>query len=60
MHGINNYDLMKNNIFNVGNEKLNYSKEDVCNAIKKVEGYIYLLKLGKIKIKEIITFLMKK
>ena len=50
LHGINNYDLMKNNIFNVGNEKLNYSKEDVCNAIKKkVEGYIYFAEIGKDK-----------
>ena len=42
------------------NEKLNYSKEDVCNAIKKVEGYIYFAEIIKDKDQRIITFLMKK
>ncbi len=47
LHGINNFQLMKDNVYNVGNEKLNYSKEDVCNAIKKkINGYIYFAEIG--------------
>ena len=50
VHGIENFKKMKNNIYNVGNEKLNYSKEDVCKAIqKKVSGYVYFAEIGKDK-----------
>ena len=50
IHGIENFNSMKNNIFNVGNEKLNFSKEQVCNQImKKVKGYVYFAEIGSDK-----------
>tara|TARA_B100000767_G_scaffold273878_1_gene305285 strand:- start:784 stop:1716 length:933 start_codon:yes stop_codon:yes gene_type:complete len=50
IYGIENFNKMKNEIYNVGNEKLNYSKEDVCNIIKdKVPGYIYFSEIGEDK-----------
>ena len=50
IHGINKFDVMKNNIFNVGNEKLNYSKEQVCNVItSKLDGYVYFSEIGSDK-----------
>lgn len=48
IHAIDNLDSMKNNIYNVGNEKLNLSKKDVCEAIqKKINGYVYFSEIGK-------------
>jgi nucleoside-diphosphate-sugar epimerase len=39
---------MKNNIYNVGNEKLNLSKLDVCNAVKKkTGGFVYFAEIGE-------------
>ena len=35
IHGLNNYESMKNNIFNVGLTEANVSKLELCNAIKK-------------------------
>lgn len=35
LHAIKNYEAMKDNIYNVGNEKLNVTKEDVALLIKK-------------------------
>lgn len=35
LHAIKNYEVMKDNIYNVGNEKLNVTKEDVALLIKK-------------------------
>ena len=50
VYGIENFKKMKNEVYNVGNEKLNYSKEDVCNIIKsKVPGYIYFSEIGEDK-----------
>ena len=41
LYGIEKFSKMKNQVYNVGNEKLNYSKEDICNIIKtKLPGYI--------------------
>ena len=50
VYGIENFKKMKNEVYNVENEKLNYSKEDVCNIIKsKVPGYIYFSEIGEDK-----------
>lgn len=35
IHGLENFDLMKNNIFNVGLSEANVSKMELCDAIKK-------------------------
>jgi len=35
LFGIENKEKMKNNIYNVGSEKMNYSKKEVCELIKK-------------------------
>jgi nucleoside-diphosphate-sugar epimerase len=49
-YGIENFTNMKNQVYNVGNEKLNYSKEDVCNLIQsKLPGYIYFAEIGEDK-----------
>jgi nucleoside-diphosphate-sugar epimerase len=48
VHGIENIKEMKNNIYNVGNEKLNLSKLDVCNAVKKkTGGFVYFAEIGE-------------
>lgn len=35
IHGLENYESMKNNIFNVGLTEANVSKQELCEAIKK-------------------------
>ena len=35
IHGLENYQTMKNNIFNVGLSEANVSKQELCEAIKK-------------------------
>lgn len=35
LFAIENMDIMKNNIYNVGSDKMNYSKKEVCELIKK-------------------------
>jgi len=48
LFGIENQDKMVNNVYNVGNEKMNYSKEDVCNMIKeKTDAYIHYADIGE-------------
>ena len=50
LYGIENFSKMKNEVYNVGNENLNYSKEEVCNIIKsKLPGYIYFSEIGEDK-----------
>lgn len=34
LFAINNQDKMKNNIYNIGSDKMNYSKKDICEIIK--------------------------
>ena len=36
LHGIENYEKMKNEIFNVGLSNANLSKEELCQTIKKI------------------------
>jgi nucleoside-diphosphate-sugar epimerase len=48
MFGIENQDKMVNNVYNVGDEKMNYSKEDVCNMIKeKTNAYVHYADIGE-------------
>lgn len=48
LFGIENQDKMKNNVYNVGSEKMNFSKEDICNKIKaKTNAYIHYADVGE-------------
>ena len=49
IHGINNFDIMKNQVFNVGLSTANISKIDLCKCIKKyLPDFIFLEeKIGK-------------
>jgi len=49
IHGINNYDKLKNNIYNVGLSDANISKLELCKEIKKnIPNFIFLEeKIGK-------------
>ena len=59
---INNFSKMKNNIFNVGLSEANISKFELCKLIQSLFQNFILKRLSylRIKIKEIILFLMKK
>ena len=42
IHGIRNFDKMKNEIFNVGLSNANISKKELCNLIKQhIPNFIY-------------------
>lgn len=42
LFGIKHQDQMKNNVYNIGSEKMNYSKEQICEMIKERTGvYIH-------------------
>jgi len=44
---INNLDKMINNIYNVGDNSMNYSKEQICNMIsKKTKAFIHFEEIG--------------
>ena len=48
LFGIENQDKMAKNVYNVGSKKMNYSKEEVCNLIKKyVDVYIHYADVGE-------------
>jgi len=48
LFAIENYDKMKNNIYNVGSEKMNLSKKDICEMIKnKTKAYIHYADIGE-------------
>jgi nucleoside-diphosphate-sugar epimerase len=38
LHAIDNYDVMKNEVYNIGSNKLNYTKEEVAEKTKKLTG----------------------
>jgi nucleoside-diphosphate-sugar epimerase len=42
LFAINNFSKMRNNIFNVGDKSMNYSKEQICNIIKSKLGKVYI------------------
>lgn len=47
LFAIQNYDVMKGQIYNVGSNKMNYSKEDIGNLIKKkVDYYLHFADVG--------------
>lgn len=41
LFGIENRDIMKNNVYNVGSNNMNYSKKEVCEKIKKLIPSVY-------------------
>jgi len=46
--GIENFDKMKNNVYNIGSDELNFSKEDICNIIKKkTNAHIHYADIGE-------------
>lgn len=48
LFGIENNEKMKGNVYNVGDEKMNYSKEDICKMIEKKTGaYIHYADIGE-------------
>lgn len=42
LFGIKNFDKMKNDIYNVGDDNMNYSKEEVCNILKSKIKNLYV------------------
>ena len=47
VHAIKNYDRMKDNVYNVGHESMNYTKEDIALAVKeKVEYHLHFADVG--------------
>jgi len=47
IHGIKNFKSMKNEIYNVGSEKLNFSKQEICDMIIKETGaYVHYAEVG--------------
>lgn len=48
LFAMDNYEKMENQVFNVGSEKLNHSKEDVALCIKeKIDFYLHFADIGK-------------
>lgn len=48
LHGIENQTNMYNQVYNVGSEQMNYSKEQVCEMIKKyTNAYIHYADIGE-------------
>lgn len=48
MFALENMDNMMDNVYNVGSEKMNYSKEEVAQLIKqKIEYYLHFADIGK-------------
>ena len=46
--GIDNMDKMMGNVFNVGDDNMNHSKEEVCNMIgKKTGAFIHYEEIGE-------------
>jgi nucleoside-diphosphate-sugar epimerase len=48
LFAIENQEKMKGQVFNVGSEKLNYSKKEICELIsKKTNAYVYYANIGE-------------
>jgi len=48
LFALDNADAMVGNVYNVGSESMNYSKEDICNIIKgKIECYVHYADIGE-------------
>jgi len=47
MLAINNLDRMVNNVYNIGDDSMNYSKEDICNMVaEKTDAFIHFEEIG--------------
>ena len=59
--GIENFDKMNNQVFNVGSESLNCSKEDICEVLKKrIKLYVHYAEVGNDEDKRDYTVSYKK
>jgi nucleoside-diphosphate-sugar epimerase len=48
LHAIDSYRTMRSNVYNVGGNKLNHSKKEVCDMIAKATGaYVHYADVGK-------------
>lgn len=48
LHAIEHYETMKNHIYNVGDESMNVTKEDVANLVKKyINFYLHFAEIGR-------------
>lgn len=48
LHAMENFEKMNGQIYNVGDDKLNFSKEDVCRALqKKFDYYLHFADTGR-------------
>ena len=47
MLAINNLDRMVNNVYNIGDDSMNYSKEEICNMVaEKTDAFIHFEEIG--------------
>jgi len=47
MLAINNLDKMVNNVYNIGDDSMNYSKEEICNMVaEKTDAFIHFEEIG--------------
>ena len=47
LFALENYEKMKNEVFNVGSDDMNFTKEDICLAIKKkVDYHLHFAEIG--------------
>tara|TARA_R110000824_G_scaffold39069_2_gene118592 strand:+ start:380 stop:1327 length:948 start_codon:yes stop_codon:yes gene_type:complete len=47
MLAVNNVDKMVNNVYNIGDDTMNYSKEEICNMVsEKTNGFIHFEEIG--------------
>ena len=47
IHAIENYQAMKNNVYNVGNERMNITKRELAELLKKyVDYYLHFAEIG--------------
>ncbi len=47
LHAIDNYERMKNNVYNVGSNDMNFSKEDLARLVQKhVDFYLHFAEFG--------------
>ena len=55
MLAVNNVDKMVNNVYNIGDDSMNHSKEEVCRMVAdKTGAFIHFEEIEKMPIKEII------
>lgn len=48
LFALGNPEKMRNDVYNVGSDKMNYSKEDICNILKeKVNLYVHYAEVGE-------------